>query len=81
METHAPRPVESLFLTEDAMRFYCSRWMCFVTVFDITYDKNGYPMFLVFHDGQWLRMSAKYFTPMLDPVDQSHGDSNMKITH
>lgn len=32
-------------------------------VYDITYDKAGYPHFLVYKDGQWLRMSAKYFRP------------------
>ena len=32
-------------------------------VFDITYDKNGYPRFLVYKDGQWIRMSAKHFRP------------------
>ena len=33
-------------------------------VYDITYDKAGYPHFLVYKDGQWLRMSAKYFRPV-----------------
>ena len=33
-------------------------------VFDITYNNAGYPHFLVYKDGQWLRMSAKYFRPM-----------------
>lgn len=32
-------------------------------VYDITYDKSGYPHFLVYKDGQWIRMSAKYFRP------------------
>lgn len=32
-------------------------------VYDITYDKAGYPHFLIYNDGQWLRMSAKYFRP------------------
>lgn len=32
-----------------------------VTVYDITYDKSGYPHFLIFRDNQWLRVSAKYF--------------------
>lgn len=32
-------------------------------VYDITYDKAGYPHFLIYKDGQWLRMSAKYFRP------------------
>lgn len=36
------------------------------TVYDITYDKAGYPHFLVYKDGQWLRMSAKNFRPYND---------------
>lgn len=32
-------------------------------VFDITYDKAGYPHFLIYKDGQWVRMSAKHFRP------------------
>ena len=37
-------------------------------VYDITYDKAGYPHFLIYHDGQWIRMSAKHFKPY-DIVD------------
>ena len=32
-------------------------------VYDVTYDKAGYPHFLIYKDGQWVRMSAKYFRP------------------
>lgn len=32
-------------------------------VFDITYNKAGYPHFLIYKDGEWLRMSAKHFKP------------------
>lgn len=32
-------------------------------VYDITYDNSGYPHFLVYKDGQWVRMSAKHFRP------------------
>ena len=32
-------------------------------VYDITYDKAGYPHFLIYKDGHWLRMSAKHFRP------------------
>lgn len=32
-------------------------------VFDITYDKAGYPHFLVYKDEQWVRLSAKHFRP------------------
>ena len=33
-------------------------------VYDVTYDKTGYPHFLVYENGQWVRMSAKHFTPV-----------------
>lgn len=33
-------------------------------VYDITYDAvTGYPQFLIYKDGQWLRVSAKKFEP------------------
>lgn len=32
-------------------------------VYDIVYDKAGYPHFLIYKDNQWLRISAKYFEP------------------
>ena len=32
-------------------------------VYDVTYDSNGYAQFLVYMDGQWLRLSAKHFIP------------------
>lgn len=33
-------------------------------VYDITYDKAGYPHFLIYKDGEWLRLSAKHFRPL-----------------
>ena len=33
-------------------------------VFDVTYDKAGYPHFLVYKDNQWIRLSAKHFVPL-----------------
>lgn len=32
-------------------------------VFDITYNKAGYPHFLIYKDGEWVRKSAKIFKP------------------
>lgn len=32
-------------------------------VYDISYNKAGYPHFLIYKDGQWIRQSAKYFHP------------------
>ena len=40
-----------------------SNRFCFVKVYDISYDSNGYPLFLIYHNEQWLRKSAKYFQP------------------
>lgn len=37
-----------------------------VTVYDVTYDKHGYPLFLIYFFGQWLRRSAKFFSPVED---------------
>lgn len=37
-------------------------------VYDITYDKNGYPHFLIYKDGQWVRLSAKHFRPIVRTV-------------
>ena len=36
-------------------------------VFNITYNRVGYPQFLIYKDNQWLRVSAKYFTPEFNP--------------
>lgn len=33
-------------------------------VYDILYDKAGYPHFLIYKDNQWARMSAKHFRPI-----------------
>ena len=32
-------------------------------VYDISYDKNGYPLFLVYINERWQRLSAKHFIP------------------
>lgn len=34
------------------------------TVHNVRDDGNGYPMFLIYDNGQWLNKSAKYFTPV-----------------
>lgn len=33
---------------------------CKFTVYDIRCDKNGYPHFLIYVDGQWKYVSAKH---------------------
>lgn len=33
-------------------------------VYNISYDKAGYPHFLIYKDNQWVRMSAKHFKPI-----------------
>ena len=35
-----------------------------VKVYDISYDNDGYPLFLTYINGQWIRKSAKYFNPI-----------------
>lgn len=37
-----------------------------VFVYDIKYDKHGYPLFLIYFKNQWLCRSAKFFTPLYD---------------
>jgi hypothetical protein len=32
-------------------------------VYDIKYDKCGYPHFVIYKNGQWQIKSAKYFKP------------------
>lgn len=32
-------------------------------VYDITYNKVGYPHFLIYKDNQWMTMSAEHFRP------------------
>lgn len=35
-----------------------------VAIYDISYDSTGYPLFLIYINGQWIRKSAKYFIPI-----------------
>ncbi len=44
-------------------------------VYDITYDKAGYPHFLIYKDGEWIRMSAKHFKPYEYEVFFENDDS------
>ena len=37
-------------------------------IYDITYDNTGYPHFLIYKDKQWMRVSAKHFTPNYEQV-------------
>ena len=34
-------------------------------VYDITYDKTGYPHFLIYKDREWVRMSANILDPIM----------------
>ena len=34
-----------------------------VTVYAVRDDKNGYPHFLIYEDGEWKYVSAKHFIP------------------
>ena len=40
-------------------------------IYDIKYDKAGYPHFLIYKDNQWISMSAKHFRPA-DADDYKH---------
>ena len=35
------------------------------TVYDVRYDPNGYPLFLIYDDKQWLLRNAKHFHPVI----------------
>lgn len=52
-------------------------------VYDITYDKSGYPHFLIYKDGQWIRMSAKYFKPydFIADFEKSYEEMLKKYNH
>lgn len=50
------------------MRVYDKRNGNLFEVYDITYDSVGYPHFLIYDNGQWLRVSAKHFVPKYDKV-------------
>ena len=49
-------------------------------VYDIAYDKKGYPHFLVYKDGQWMRLSAKHFKPSEALLGVFGVDENMDMT-
>ena len=37
-------------------------------VYDVVYNKAGYPHFLIYKDGEGIRLSAKHFKPF-SPLD------------
>ena len=39
-----------------------------VHVYDVKMNRNGYPNFLIYIDGQWKYLSAKHFAPLKDEV-------------
>ena len=44
-------------------------------VYDITYNKAGYPHFLIYKDGEWLRLSAKNFRPVEEAISYPYHES------
>lgn len=34
-----------------------------IKVYNVREDKNGYPHFLIYENGEWKYVSAKYFVP------------------
>lgn len=49
-------------------------------VFDISYDKSGYPHFLIYKGNQWIRKSAKYFMPLIYTLDTAMNVEDSSIT-
>ena len=45
-------------------------------VYNVVYNKAGYPHFLIYKDGCWLRISATYF----EPYDNSMSSFDNLIT-
>lgn len=46
------------------MMFECGYSVHKVKIYDISYDKDGFPLFLIYFNEQWIRKSAKYFKPI-----------------
>lgn len=44
-----------------------------VDVYDVRRDRNGYPHFLVYKDGQWVYLTAKIFEPAFDGIEWDNG--------
>lgn len=51
------------------MKVYDNNNLCPYDVYDITYDSSGYPHFLIYENGQWIRKSAKHFIPKKEYID------------
>lgn len=49
-----------------------------VTVYDVTYDRFGFPTFLIYDEKQWVRRSAKYFSPIGIPQDDKATNNDSK---
>lgn len=56
------------------MTVYDKSNSCYCEVYDITYDSSGYPHFLIYENGQWLRKSAKHFIPQKEYIDMITGE-------
>lgn len=44
-------------------------------VYDVSYDHNGFPKFLIFKGKQWVRLSAKHFIPFYFRNDGEDGQN------
>jgi hypothetical protein len=58
-----PAKVELLKEKDFIMAYAYKDCVQVVRIYDISYDSNGYPLFLIYINGQWTRKSAKYFKP------------------
>lgn len=50
-----------MFTVYDKEAFKEKRFAQEVSVYDVQYNKSGYPIFLVKQGGQWVKRSAKHF--------------------
>lgn len=48
----------------DAVRKRKDDWRYIAHIYNVRDDKNGYPHFLIFEDGEWKYVSAKHFAPV-----------------
>ena len=61
--TPPPPPIPNVTLAKEEMIYTHKDYSQVVKIYDISYDSNGYPLFLIYINGQWIRKSAKYFKP------------------
>lgn len=48
----------------DISKNMCDEYLERVNVYSVRDDKNGYPHFLIYENGEWKYVSAKHFVPI-----------------